>query len=112
MCFTNERIGDIDMVTLSGRLDTEKAEKLIVHFDELWDSGSHNAMVLMESVNYISSSLIRVLLKSLKKHKAAGGDFKLVGLQPHVFNVIKMAGLDSIFSIHEDKESALKSSSE
>lgn len=112
MCFRSEKIGNVDVVTLSGRLDTEKAEKLSVDFDNLDDSASIHTIIMMDSVHYISSSMIRVLLKSLKKHKATGGDLQLVDLQPQILQVIKIAGLDSIFTIREDKESALKSLSE
>jgi anti-anti-sigma regulatory factor len=47
-------------------------------------------------------------LKSLKKHKAKEGDFQLVGLQPQIMKVMKIAGMDTLFSISKDRESAMQ----
>ena len=108
MCFKRETNGNIELVTLTGRLDTERARKLTSDFDEISESGTGKTIVLMDSVEYISSSMLMVLLQSLKRHRAVKGDLRLVGLQPQIMKVIKIAGLDALFNIHEDKESALK----
>lgn len=108
MCYSTEKIDDIDLITLSGRLDTETSEKLNDPFDKVCESGSGKTIVLMNNVEYISSSMIRILLKSLKKHRAMDGDFQLVGLQPQIMKVMKISGMDTLFTIHEYKESALK----
>jgi len=108
MCFSNEKIGDIDLITLSGRLDTEKSQKLSDQFEEVCESGSGKTIVVMNDVEYISSSMIRILLRSLKKSRAMEGDFQLVGLQPQIMKVMKIAGMDTLFTIHEDRASALK----
>jgi anti-anti-sigma factor len=108
MCFTKEKIGNIDMITLSGRLDTDTSEKLNKKFDEVCETGSGKTIVVMNDVDYISSSMIRILLKSLKKHRAKDGDFQLVGLQPQIMKVMKIAGMDTLFLIFKDKESALR----
>ena len=112
MSFKRERIGNVEVVTLGGRFDTERAENLGKEFDELSVSGSGKTVVVMESVDYISSSMIRILLKSLKKHRATDGDLQLAGLKPQIMKVMKIAGMDALFTIHEHKEEALKSLSE
>ena len=109
MSFQKEQIGNVDVVTLAGRFDTETAQDISFDFDELVESGTGKAIVLMNSVAYISSSMIRILLKSLKKYRAKGGDFQLVGLQPQIMKVLKIAGMDALFTFHDDKESALES---
>lgn len=109
MSFQREKIEDIEVVILSGRFDTEKARNVEKDFDELCNTGTVNAIVVMNDVNYISSSMIRVLLKSLKKVKGANGDLKLAGLQPKIMEIMKIAGMDSLFDIHEDKDIAMKS---
>ena len=108
MCFTKEKIGKIDIITLSGRLDTNTSEKLNDKFDDVCETGSGKTIVLMNDVDYISSGMIRILLKSLKKHRAKDGDFQLVGLQPQIMKVMKIAGMDTLFRIFEDTESAMQ----
>ena len=100
MCFTKEKVGNIDVITLSGRLDTNTSEKLNDKFDEACETGSGKTIVVMKDVDYISSSMIRILLKSLKKHEAKGWEFQLVGLQPQIMKVMKIAGMDTLFKIH------------
>lgn len=99
MCFTKEKIGNIDLITLSGRLDTNTSEKLNDKFDEVCETGSGKTIVIMKDVDYISSSMIRILLKSLKKHRAKDWEFQLVGLQPQIMKVMKIAGMDTLFKI-------------
>ena len=108
MSFKKERIGEVEVVTLSGRFDTETAQRVEEDFDELSHFGSSKTLVVMNEVNYVSSSMIRVLLKSLKRHRAADGDLQLASLQPQIMKVIKIAGMDALFTIHETKEKALE----
>jgi anti-sigma B factor antagonist len=109
MSFKKERIGEIDVVTLSGRFDTETAEAVGRDFDDLIAAGTGKTVVDMEAVDYISSSMIRALLKSLTQHRAADGDLYLSSLQPQIFKVLKIAGMDALFNIHDDKDKALES---
>ncbi len=109
MCFKRDKIGEIEIVTLNGRLDTEKAQKIDRQFDDLTESGSGKTLVIMDTVDYISSSMIRVLLRSLKRHRAVKGDLQLVGLQPRIKSVLKVAGMDALFIMHDEKDGAVKS---
>jgi len=112
MSFQKKRIGVVEVVTLSGRFDTETAQRVEEDFDELTHLGTGKTVVLMNDVDYVSSSMIRVLLKSLKRHRAGDGDLQLVGLQPQIMKVLKIAGMDALFTIHDNKEDALKSLSQ
>ena len=108
MNFRKEQVGDIAVVTLSGRFDTETAQRVEQDFDELSHLGTGKPIVVMNQVAYVSSSMIRVLLKSLKRHRAADGDMQLAGLQPQILKVIKIAGMDALFTIHENRAAALQ----
>ena len=108
MSFQKERIGEINVVTLSGRFDTETAQMVEQDFDELSHLTTGTTLVIMKAVDYVSSSMIRVLLKSLKRHRAGDGDLQLAALQPQILKVIKIAGMDALFTIHESRETALQ----
>jgi len=107
--FKKERIGEVTVVTISGRFDTETAQRVEKDFDELAHPGLDKTVVVMDAVDYVSSSMIRVLLKSLKRHRAAGGDMQLAGLQPQIKKVLKIAGMDALFTMHERTKEALES---
>ena len=109
MSFNRKKIGELELVTLSGRFDTETAQRVETDFDKLTSGGGSNTVVDMAGVDYVSSSMIRVLLKSLKRHRAAKGDLQLAALQPQILKVIKIAGMDALFTIHETREKALES---
>ena len=96
-------------MSLSGRLDTEKASSLVENFDELTDFTPCLTVVDLGSVEYISSEMIRILLKSLKRHRQMKGDLLLATLPQNVFDLLKMAGMDALFPIFETREAALES---
>ncbi|WP_287681765.1 STAS domain-containing protein [Methanobacterium sp.] len=60
-------------------------------------------------MEYISSSGLRVMLSSLKKLNAMGGNLKLSSLQPYVMEVFKIAGFTKLFQIYNDEQEATNS---
>ena len=60
------------------------------------------------SIDYLSSAGIRVLLAAGKKWKAQHQSFVLFSLQDSVRNVIKMAGLEKVFTICLNEKEGLK----
>jgi anti-sigma B factor antagonist len=59
------------------------------------------------AAKYISSSGLRVLLKTAKTVKAAGGRFGIFSLTPFVDHIFTMAGFSQIISIYENEEAAV-----
>ncbi len=112
MAFVQKTFENVEVITLSGRFDTENSEAVEKEFDSLDQSGSLRSLIDMSDVNYISSSMIRVMIKTLKAHRARGGDIQLVGLQPNILKVLEMTGIDTIFKIHEQLEDGVASFSE
>lgn len=100
---------NVEVIGLYGRFDTEASEEVEKEFDSLDESGSLKSLVDMSYVTYISSSMIRVLIKTLKAHKARDGDVRLVGLQANILKVLEITGISTIFSIHETIDEAVSS---
>lgn len=107
MAFDRTLEAGIDLATIVGRFDTEAAESVETDFDALVSGSGNHTVVDMTGVDYISSSMIRILLKAFKQHKAADKGFHLAGIQPKILKVLEMAGLAPLFSIHNTREDAL-----
>ena len=84
---------------LNGKFDIEQAETFENAFnDMLKDKPSHIGLDL-NNVNYIDSSAIGSVIKSLNLIKNYGGEMILFGLKPMILNVFKLAKLDNFFKI-------------
>lgn len=57
----------------------------------------------LREVSYMDSSGIACLIEGLQKSKTAAVDFFLIAPQTQVVQMLKLARLDKIFSIIEDK---------
>ena len=99
--------GDVSILELNGRLDTTNYNEIEKKFDELISNGEIKIIVDCSNLNYISSSGLRVLLKSLKAINAAKGKFILCSLQENINEVFEISGFSSIFEIYADQSEAL-----
>jgi anti-anti-sigma factor len=96
------------VIGIRGRLDTTNYGILEKRLMELIDQ--HEARILVEcsTMDYISSSGLRILLMALKKVTLAKGRFVLCGLQENIHEIFEISGFTSIFEIHPSMEDALK----
>ena len=89
---------------LKGKFDIEQAESFENTFNSLIaDKPSHLGLDLND-VNYIDSSAIGSIIKSLNLIKNYGGEMILFGLKPMILNVFKLAKLDNFFKIMTTEE--------
>jgi anti-sigma B factor antagonist len=63
-------------------------------------------IVDMSEVRYIDSSGLAFLIESLQRVKGWGGSFGLCGMSAAVKEVFRIARLDQVFEIFEDREAA------
>ncbi len=103
---TTTETGDITTVKVIGRVDTTTSGELEKAIFETLDKGVKKVIVDMGQMDYISSSGLRVLLATLKRLKANDGHLILAGLNPHMSDVIRMAGFDQFFHITATVEEA------
>jgi len=99
---------NITILELDGRLDTTNYNEIEKKFDELIGNNQINILVDCEKLDYISSSGLRVLLKSLKSINSAKGKFILCSLQENINEVFEISGFTSIFQIFKNQEDAIK----
>lgn len=101
-----EKAGDVTVLGLSGRLDTDTSSDLELAVQDLLQAGARNFVVDLSGVGYVSSAGLRVLL-SLGKTVANSGNLRLAGLNPTVRQVFDVAGFTQLFAIFANREAAL-----
>lgn len=89
--------GDVVVLKLIGRLDTNTSQSLSDKAIGLIDGGLNKLVLDLAELNYISSAGLRVLLMLAKKLKSIGGKVALASLQDNVKEVFELSGFSSIF---------------
>lgn len=99
--------GNFTVVALRGEVDmarSPRARKLIL------DSLERNRPLLVElsGVAYMDSSGVASLVEGLQQAKKRGLGFALAGVSQPVMNVLRLARLDRVFTIHPSVTDALE----
>ena len=98
----NNREGVVTL-TLCGRLDTSVAAQTMAEIDRLLAANSQltapgtQLVCDLAGVDYISSSGLRIMLSLAKRYK----NFRLVEVQPAVYDVFAMTGFSKIMTVEK-----------
>jgi len=104
-----QEMNRVDLVEVSGRVDSSTAADLGAKMNERINNGTLNIVVDLSQVDYMSSGGLRELVAALKRVKKDGGDLRLCSPSPRVREVLDLAGLDTIFQIFEEQVKAVGS---
>jgi anti-anti-sigma factor len=91
-----EKIGDVLVVRLCGRLDGTWSDSVETALRDAVRSGEHAIELDVAGVDYLSSAGLRVLLGAVRQAKAIGGRFVIVRPGPPVRQVLDLAGLTTM----------------
>jgi len=108
MKITDKNINNIQVITISGRIDLISANDLEIFLNNAIGNNSRMIFDLSET-EYISSSGLRVLLATLKILNKKNGEMRLASLQPVIRNILDISGLSNIFSIYHNLKEAMDS---
>jgi anti-sigma B factor antagonist len=89
--------GNVEVLTVSGRLETMTAPQLDAEIQSLPDEVSELLMEISE-LEYVSSAGLRVFLMGHKKMKARGGSMKISGANASVKKVFDITGFSPILN--------------
>ncbi len=104
-----EKIDDVIVVRLSGRIDVQFAIELERQINEVI-LGNHNKIVFdLKDVQHLSSSGIRVIISTFRKTTANKGGVKLARVNQSVRKILKLVELDNLFTYYDTVEEAIKS---
>lgn len=99
----------VQLVTVSGRVDSSTAQEFDSAIQSLFDKGHHNLVLNLSEVSYMSSAGLRTLVSAMKESKRQGGKIALASLSDRVKEVLELAGLNNLFDIYEENTAAVGS---
>jgi anti-sigma B factor antagonist len=98
---------DFTVVELIGNFDTRTAIDVQSELTALIEKGNKRLVINMETVEYISSSGLRVLLYTAKQLIAATGELRLCCLNDTVQEVFSISGFNTILNVYGTEAEAL-----
>ncbi len=101
-----ESVGEVRLLVLGGRLDTDTSADLELAVQDLLQAGERAFVVDLAGVGYVSSAGLRVLLM-LGKAVDGKGSLRLAALNATIRQVFDVAGFTQLFSIFPDRAAAL-----
>lgn len=102
-----DKVDDVTVVSLVGRIDSTAAQDFEEKLIEIIDSGINTLVLDFSEIKFISSAGLRVLLLGAKKVKPYGGKLVLAAMSQDVKEVFDISGFSSIFNIHENVNAAV-----
>ncbi|MBE7411509.1 MAG: STAS domain-containing protein [Leptospiraceae bacterium] len=101
-------VGKTKVIEIYGKFDIESTEEFESIFNKQLELKPETLAIDMNKLDYIDSSGIGSLIKSLNNIKNQKGKLILVGLKPMILNVFKLAKLDMFFQIMSNEDFKLK----
>ncbi|MBM4423747.1 MAG: STAS domain-containing protein [Chloroflexi bacterium] len=99
----------VSVMTVKGRVDSDTAPKLEDKLKKLVDNEKTQIVLDLKDVEYMSSAGLRAMVSTLKAVKRINGDLRLCTPSPRVAEVLRLAGLTSIFNIYPSQNDAVGS---
>ncbi|MBM4466216.1 MAG: STAS domain-containing protein [Chloroflexi bacterium] len=110
MEITTRQLRRVDLVTVSGRVDSATAPDLDKVLRSIVDEGRFRICLDLEGLEYISSGGLKVLISILKACRRWNrGDLRLASMPPRIAQVFDLAGLTPLFKIYPDVVEAVGS---
>lgn len=95
------------VLSVRGEVDVYTAPRLREKLVELVSQGHHQVVVDLESVDFLDSTGLGVLVGGLKRLRSHEGDLTLVCTQHRILKVFEITGLTKVFSIHDSVDAAV-----
>lgn len=104
------QVGDVSVVDVAGRITLGEGSSALR--DALRDmvAKDHKKILLnLGEVSYIDSSGIGELVSGFTSVTNSGGQLKLLGLTKRVKDLLQITKLYTVFDVHEEEASAIRS---
>ncbi|MFC3230419.1 STAS domain-containing protein [Marinibaculum pumilum] len=109
MQISESRQGNVMILEISGRLDTEATKPFEISVLQHLDEGEEMLVLDMGGVDYINSSCLRVVLMAAKRLHSAHGRLALCALGDTIREVFDVSGFSRILEIHPSRSRAVAS---
>jgi anti-sigma B factor antagonist len=98
----------MSILGLEGYLDAHTAPQFEKAVEEEYGAGRVRIIVDCAKLTYISSAGLGVFMSFVEEIRDAGGDIKICGLTPKVYQVFEILGFPALFDIVDDVPAAVK----
>lgn len=95
------------IVEVSGEVDVHTAPALDTALTGLVEDGNYRLVVDLSQVDFLDSTGLGVLVKTLKRVREHSGTLAVVAPTERIAKVFRITGLDSAIALHDSAESAL-----
>jgi anti-sigma B factor antagonist len=106
LTLATREVGDATVVAVGGEIDVYTAPRLRDKITELVADGVYHLIIDMESVEFLDSTGLGVLVGGLKKVRAHDGSLQLICTQERLLKIFRITGLAKVFTIHASTEAA------
>ncbi len=97
----------VSILALEGYLDAHTAPEFEKAIQTEFEAGRPRLLVECSRLTYISSAGLGVFMSFIEEIREAGGDIKICGLVPKVFQVFDILGFSALFDIVPDLTAGL-----
>lgn len=102
-----DKAGDVEVVRLSGALDTANADMFIHHMQPLCEKGAR-VIVDCLGLSYVNSMCFALLNKFSKECAGHGGRLVFCRVPSKILQIMKLLGLDQSLKLFNTMEEAIK----
>ena len=106
LSLSTRKVGGHTVVEVGGEVDVYTAPKLRERLVDLVNAGSYDLVVDLDSVEFLDSTGLGVLVGGLKRVRAHDGSMSLVCTQERLLKIFRITGLIKVFPIHADVAAA------
>lgn len=103
-----KKLNGTSIIQVDGRLDSKTSPEFEEKISETIENGTRNMILDFESLSYISSAGLRIILKTAKELKRMEGKVVLCALQDYVREVFEISGFDSFLPIAPTVDDAME----
>ena len=101
-----ERDGDVCTATVTGEVDVYTSPTLKERLLAVSDGDCRLLVVALDGVGFIDSSGLGVLVGALRRMKERGAEMRLVCTRDQVLKILRITGLDKVFTIEATLDEA------
>jgi anti-sigma B factor antagonist len=98
---------NISIIKVGGYIDTTTSSELEHHLNDLIKTGSNNIIIDLSNVDYVSSAGWGIFISEIKGIREHGGDLKLVGMIPEVYEVFELLEFHYILKAFDTLKEAI-----
>lgn len=100
--------GDVNIVALTGRFDTNTVPPVAAWLDQVTSTPGARVLVNLANTTFVDSTALATLVQALKRCQQVKGELYLCGMRRPVYMIFELTRLDKAFNIFVDEEHAIK----